>query len=1081
MANETDKVLEISLSAPTMANTLAEDIPPDMLASAKNTRYSLFRGTATKAPSVGSQVFVPSYPNPPGAIITHGLSDTTMTLYNPGKGGPYRSTDGAGAFPTGIDGYPIQSAYYPVEISDSGSIPGSFVTCPPACAFDADGNRWFASVRRAPTEYNITSTTTAVFVTVISPTGEILVSPTVAVVLGAPDAAVPRYSSWVGLTSHPGNGIRLWYLDGTAVKSSTLSVTGSALAVSDTWTPFSSVTSVGVAPTTAGGCLLDVSNAGDSTYAWVLAVYPSSAPTVSRVNVVTRTIAATSAILVSIGTNFYKGSLSHIKLDGTDYVGVVISRPSGSGGIITRLLNGTTLATIWTQANSTAGHNSECTFRFHRLGGVTHCISAFVSFGNASTYTGTEMRLWAWRFADGVLAGSWTEPNVRLASRGLDHKPNGDDTEVYPILPLTSAYSLNSSDDYTSPNYVEEPSVDVVRIIRRGVPVAVGPYTVYKWTGHVVARYGVDRVRMGTAQGTGLICPNSNNLAVSPDGLTVLATYTEENFKVSTASPAGYLARYVTLDYGPNKYVRPVHDAAGASFVSQSVPACYDGNNITEWSPFHRPKLVYEAGGYVMAPVNLTGDFWVSAVLSWKDATGEIHRSAPSTPVRLTPSASSSKLTLFLPKSYRDGVTAESYIVQIYATLSGSGQSSVFYVQNWTTVLVSESVSETIAAYPSFAFTVPALPTSNGATLYTTGGPYQPLPAEPLPPVWDACVIKSRTWAIDGERRYRAIYSKIKEPGIAYEFNSVLEVVVPATHGKLVSVAEWQGTTLLLAERGIWALYGEGPDNVGNGAFAPPTIVAEIGCTNKASVVRTPAGVFFESSTGYLAKFDGQVAIFDTVGSNIGSVYAAHFPLQQEVLFLSGTNPGNNWHYNYKYDRWSTWDVDPGSVLENVTLATQTPISKKLTLSRESGYYSYTFDPADYATRTDVRMLWETGWVKPQGAQGDINLGRILLHAKQGSAHGVGFTIYYDYQLDPSTWDQRTWTSAEIDALVDGSFNYLVGFDIPKKPCRAFKVTVFEIAPSPNVGGLGMVPVKLTVTWRDTGQVRNMLPPGSLK
>jgi hypothetical protein len=140
--------------------------------------------------------------------------------------------------------------------------------------------------------------------------------------------------------------------------------------------------------------------------------------------------------------------------------------------------------------------------------------------------------------------------------------------------------------------------------------------------------------------------------------------------------------------------------------------------------------------------------------------------------------------------------------------------------------------------------TIFQLPRRTANSVYTSGGV---LAADTWPAFSHSVVQSTRFWAIDATNKGRVIYSKLFEDFIAPEYNSTLTVRL-GDERTLTAIGKLDDKVVVFEPNNIHVIYGEGPDNRGQGQdFAVHYITTDVGCEDQESVVETPIGLIFYS------------------------------------------------------------------------------------------------------------------------------------------------------------------------------------------------------------------------------------------
>jgi hypothetical protein len=136
------------------------------------------------------------------------------------------------------------------------------------------------------------------------------------------------------------------------------------------------------------------------------------------------------------------------------------------------------------------------------------------------------------------------------------------------------------------------------------------------------------------------------------------------------------------------------------------------------------------------------------------------------------------------------------------------------------------------------------LPDRTAKSVYTSGGT---LAADPWPAFTHAVATSTRLWVIDAVNDGRVIPSKLFEDNISPEYNSTLTVRL-GDERTLTAIGKLDDKVVVFEPNNIHVIYGEGPDNRGQGQdFAVHYITTDVGCEDQESVVETPIGLIFYS------------------------------------------------------------------------------------------------------------------------------------------------------------------------------------------------------------------------------------------
>jgi hypothetical protein len=100
---------------------------------------------------------------------------------------------------------------------------------------------------------------------------------------------------------------------------------------------------------------------------------------------------------------------------------------------------------------------------------------------------------------------------------------------------------------------------------------------------------------------------------------------------------------------------------------------------------------------------------------------------------------------------------------------------------------------------------------------------------------------------------YTVWYSRFRGDGEIASFNDALFIDIPPHHGPITALAIVDGTLIVFASRAVFALPGNGYDNLGNGINYGPAqlLTAEVGADNPDSVGALAEGLMFHGEQGW--------------------------------------------------------------------------------------------------------------------------------------------------------------------------------------------------------------------------------------
>jgi len=1007
--------------------------PGGALVSSTNTRLSKTRGVPRKSPRAAIMADPGSPHNGTascGGVIPCGHMSSSLVVRHRGYGAQRIANTSMMQLTAPLTTMAVGGLrhYWPADVTRAGVVPSPGQYTPPAMC-SHNGFLWFASWR-----YD--SGTVALFVSVLGPSGELAampkwVSPTSGFTIATP--------LWVGLTAHGANGVRLWHRDSAtgAVRLATLTIINGVVTPGTFTTVYS--------PIAAGAGTYDVTAHESDTIAYLVTLGSGAATDVAltKVSVATNTAVNTTLWAVAAAAT----SKLAVKSAQMSLVGarVAVVHVAAAGTCQTRVYQDTgTPAEQYTQALAgTLG--GEPLVAFYRQGSTEYCISGVsdstgtVTTGGFATYAGTflEARLIT---SPGNLVHTLILPWTRAVSRFMHHLPVNGLAEIYPLFCVQTCWDGDNGDRPTTHAWLSDPDVRVLRI-DSGTGVSC------------VGRFGVDTAAIYPTDpggGTLNVLYNSQVACMAADKFGFVYVERQVDQDLPTGSST---VRYVEMDFAPRQ-PRFAVGADGVAIIAGAMPMEWDGITVSEICAPVRPKVAVAVTGGA-GPVIPAGTYLVAAVYQWVDAAGVLHRSMPSEVVSVAAAGAAWIVYVSVPAALmRDGLTIEKYETLVYIGELGG---TVLYRQ-YATATTSNAYVDT------FGNIALSLGDAVHPPIYSTGDPAEELMAQQPPAFADVEVVSDRAWGIEAERPGRLWHTKSKVKGIAYEWSSDLTVDLPPRAGAALSVVDLSGSLAALCTGGVWSVTGPGPDNaLLSGGFNPPEQVSDAACTDRGSVIRTPAGVLFISNGRFAMIGAGGQRLFDQIdASALGAVCPVLLRETHEAVWFSAS--GVHMVYNYQADRWSSWASD---TVPAVVCAARDPVTGYVNLVRSSGGAAWQLDPR-LASLT-AQLSFETGDMVFGGPEDDNVVNEVVLRAQSYGSHGVTMTLTTDYGQGDGTPFARVYSAAEVAACtVAGQYTLSVS---PGSMClRALKVAVAET----GAAGDGMGPVSLTVQGaRNGGTLRS--------
>jgi hypothetical protein len=248
--------------------------------------------------------------------------------------------------------------------------------------------------------------------------------------------------------------------------------------------------------------------------------------------------------------------------------------------------------------------------------------------------------------------------------------------------------------------------------------------------------------------------------------------------------------------------------------------------------------------------VSDVGTYLFCFVMVYVDSTGNIIRSAPSTPANVVVANATTRVVTVTnandPFPAVTGLALNNFSVEFYQT---SADGSIFYLQGTNTFALKASADGSGADGGV---------QTNSRILYTQGSSGALSGQKPnytIPPC--RCIWRGRDRYIAGglEQPNRVRFSKLIFPGEGINFPHPGELGwVSEITESVTAVAQLDDAWIVASQTEIYAIYGQGPDDTGkNGSFDYPRKISHnIGIHSWRSLCELPEGLLFQSQDGQI-------------------------------------------------------------------------------------------------------------------------------------------------------------------------------------------------------------------------------------
>lgn len=422
----------------------------------------------------------------------------------------------------------------------------------------------------------------------------------------------------------------------------------------------------------------------------------------------------------------------------------------------------------------------------------------------------------------------------------------------------------------------------------------------------------------------------------------------------------------------------------------------YDGVQLTEVS-FHCFPYFFEATEGLLSGLIEDGTYSYKVTPRWDNGVGEIDRGTTATTGVITIGGGTPSNTTLgdLSPIHTTHKTSSAIAIEVWRTLANPTDDSPYFL------VTSKDSSDTTGAncyvandtslgdLADFVDELADEDLQSNETNPENGGTLENL-APPPATIVLAGADRLLLAGIAGSP-YTIRYSKLRGAGEVAAFHEALSVDVPPTGGPIQALAFLNETLIALCDTAIWALPGDGFDNLGGGTnYGPARLLStDIGVTDHDSVVVTDKGVIFKSRKGWymlnrgwaLDYIGGGVSDYDSETVLAASVVES----QHQIRFLTSSRL-------LVFDTLvSQWDEDT--------------ISSGLHACIWNGAHAYLTSTGPYTqgtsyTSVDYGIDLETAWIKLSDLQGYGAIDMLQLLGEFRSDCTIRVRLARDYWKD---------------------------------------------------------------------------------
>lgn len=436
-------------------------------------------------------------------------------------------------------------------------------------------------------------------------------------------------------------------------------------------------------------------------------------------------------------------------------------------------------------------------------------------------------------------------------------------------------------------------------------------------------------------------------------------------------------------------------EIGGGLYMAGGFLWLYDGASTSEQG-FHVYPENVDFLGHATGGLMIDQTYFYQAVYEWTDASGNIHRSAPSVPVEValsagTGTASVDVMVPTLRTTYKQNVR-----ICIYRW--STAQQNYFEITSVLSPLLNDPTVDTV----TFTDTNSDAQILGNTLIYTTGGVVENLPG---PACAAIALYKSRLFLADSEDLNLLWYSKQVIETTPVELSDLFtQYIAPTTGvqsstGPTLALSAMDDKLVAFKENAMYYMVGVGPDNTGanNDLTDPVYISSTVGTSSQQSIAFIPLGLMFQSSKGIWLL--GRDLSTSYIGANVETLSLAN------VVNATAVPPGTNQvrimlsenvtiMYDYYFGRWGTFDCPP-SISSTTYLDLHTYLDKFGRVFQETpGLYLDGVRP--------VLFSFTTSWINLAGLQGFQRAYMLYILGQYKTPHKLALTLSYDYEDGPT-------------------------------------------------------------------------------
>lgn len=311
-----------------------------------------------------------------------------------------------------------------------------------------------------------------------------------------------------------------------------------------------------------------------------------------------------------------------------------------------------------------------------------------------------------------------------------------------------------------------------------------------------------------------------------------------------------------------------------------------------------------------------------------------------------------------------------------------------------------------------------------------------------------------RLWSISSENPRRVYFTRTYQQGEAPAWNDILYVEIPDSPDGATALGYVDDNLLIFTPTRIYAVSGEGPNDVGVNEFAPPRVITtDIGCTDPRSIAQYDAGCvfyaqgagFFNVTRGLSVEYigapvqDDAETTYDRVASM--TVDARRSRIVATMADSAGSVSGKWLVYDYLHKAWTTWTPTTTTLRSTAIDSTG-----KLHYNDDNGIRKEALgaapgiDPDNDGTFPG--LLVTTPWVHLQSIGGYQRCREAIITLYRRSPCRVRVLCYFNY--DNSASVEGHILDMQSGSTVEGIPYVRFVVRVTNQKCSAIKLSVID-------------------------------------